>query len=188
MITEDDLFLFNEGSHRRLADKLGAHPCADGVRFSVWAPSARGVSVVGDWNWWQRDADQLKPCGSSGIWEGFAEHARKGQVYKFAVTTGKGAVVEKADPFAFYCETPPRTGSVVWDLSYEWGDADWMAGRGERQTLQSPISVYEVHIGSWRRTPDRPNELLSYGELAPRLVDHVLRNGFTHVEFLPVME
>ncbi|HTX62766.1 MAG TPA: 1,4-alpha-glucan branching protein GlgB [Acidimicrobiales bacterium] len=188
MITQDDLFLFNEGSHRRLAEKLGAHLCDGGVRFAVWAPDARGVSVVGDWNWWQRDADALSPCAESGIWEGLAHQARKGQVYKFAITTARGEIVEKADPFAFFAEVPPKTGSVVWDLGYEWGDDRWMATRLGRQTVRSPISIYEVHLGSWRRTPDRPHELLSYTALAPRLVDHVQRNGFTHVELLPVME
>ncbi len=188
MITADDLFLFNEGSHRRLAQKLGAHVLDGVVRFAVWAPSARGVSVVGDWNWWQRDADPLSPNASSGIWEGVAGDARRGQVYKFAITTQQGTVLEKADPFAFFCEAPPRTGSVIWDLAYEWGDEAWMATRGERQSLRSPISIYEVHIGSWLRTPDRPHELLGYAALAPRIVDHVRRNGFTHVELLPVME
>ena len=188
MITDYDLLLFNEGSHRRLAEKLGAHICDTGVEFAVWAPSARGVSVIGDWNFWQRDADQLAPCGSSGIWRGIARHARKGQVYKYAITTAEGAVLEKADPCAAYCEVPPRTGSVVWDLTYEWGDGEWMASRGDRQTLRSPISIYEVHLGSWRRTPERPHELLGYRELAPMLADHATRNGFTHVELLPVME
>ena len=188
MITADDLFLFNQGTHRRLADKLGAHPGDDGVHFAVWAPNARRVSVVGDWNWWQPDADVLSSCADSGLWEGVAAHARKGQVYKFAVTSAQGTTAEKADPFAFFCEVPPKTGSVIWSLSYDWHDGDWMATRRERQSLASPISVYEVHVGSWLRTPGRPDELLGYVELAERLVDHVRRNGFTHVEFLPVME
>jgi 1,4-alpha-glucan branching enzyme len=188
VITDEDLFLFNEGSHRRLVQKLGAHVRDDGVHFAVWAPNAMAVSVLGDWNWWQRGSDPLSPCRSSGIWEGVAEHARKGQVYKFAITTERGAVLEKADPFALFCEPPPKTGSVIWDLAYEWGDREWMASRGDRQTLRSPISIYEVHLGSWRRTTGRPDELLSYLELAPLLVDHVQRSGFTHVEFLPVME
>ncbi|MDA8315319.1 MAG: 1,4-alpha-glucan branching enzyme, partial [Actinomycetota bacterium] len=154
MITDDDLFLFNEGSHRRLAEKLGAHLLGEGgVHFAVWAPSARAVSVVGDWNWWRSDADPLSARGSSGIWEGVARHARRGQVYKFAITTAEGTVLEKADPFASFCEVPPRTGSVIWDLAYGWGDQEWMAARAEHQTLRSPISMYEVHLGSWCRTP-----------------------------------
>ena len=188
MITGDDLFLFNQGTHRRLAEKLGAHPGDDGVHFAVWAPNARSVCVVGDWNWWQPDADVLSSCADSGLWEGVAAHARRGQVYKFAVTTAQGTIAEKADPFAFFCEVPPKTGSVIWSLSYDWHDGDWMATRRERQSLASPISVYEVHVGSWLREPGRPDELLGYAELAGRLVDHVRRSGFTHVEFLPVME
>jgi 1,4-alpha-glucan branching enzyme len=188
VISDDDLFLFNQGTHRRLAEKLGAHASGDATRFAVWAPSARGVSVVGDWNYWQADADPLSPLGVSGIWTGSAEHARPGQVYKYAITTADGAVTEKADPFAFFAEVPPKTGSVVWDLAYDWGDGEWMANRGGRQSRAAPISVYEVHLGSWRRSPDRPHDLLPYAEVGPRLVDHVLRCGFTHVELLPVME
>jgi 1,4-alpha-glucan branching enzyme len=189
VITDDDLYLFNQGTHRRLGEKLGAHPEeGGGTRFAVWAPSARAVAVIGDWNRWQRDADRLKPLGTSGIWEGRAEAARPGHVYKYAITARDGEVLEKADPFASYAEVAPRTGSVVWDLAYEWGDQDWMSRRGARQSLQAPISVYEVHLGSWRRTPARPGELLSYAEVAPRLVDHGLRCGFTHVELLPIME
>jgi 1,4-alpha-glucan branching enzyme len=187
VITDYDLLLFNEGSHRRLADKLGAHVVGDEeVDFAVWAPSARGVSVIGDWNGWQAGADPLSACGSSGIWQGVARPARQGQVYKYAITTAERTVVEKA--VAFYCEQPPKTGSVIWDLAYDWGDEEWMGARGAHQTVRSPISIYEVHVGSWRRTPSRPGDLLTYGELAPRLVDHVQRNGFTHVELLPVME
>jgi len=187
-ITDDDVFLFNEGSHRRLAEKLGAHSGPDGTHFAVWAPAAKRVAVLGDWNWWQRDADVLVPHGSSGIWQGHVGHARPGQVYKYAITAADGTVLEKADPFAFFSEVPPKTGSVVWDLSYDWRDGEWMAGRRERQSVHAPISVYEVHLGSWRRAPDRPHELLSYVDLAPLLVDHVTRCGFTHVELLPVME
>ncbi len=186
MITDEDLYWFNEGTHRRLAEKLGAHPEAGGARFAVWAPSALAVSVVGDFNGWQPGADPLSPRATSGVWEGRVPGAAVGQVYKFAVTTAAGGVLEKADPFAAYCEVPPRTGSVLWDLSYEWGDAEWMVGRA--QGLDAPMAVYEVHLGSWRRTPDRPGEVLGYRELTPRLVDHVVRTGFTHVELLPVME
>jgi 1,4-alpha-glucan branching enzyme len=187
-ITDDDVFLFNEGSHRRLADKLGAHSGPDGTHFAVWAPAASGVDVVGDWNGWRRGADVLAARGSSGIWTGHAAAARTGHVYKYAVTTGDGSVLEKADPFAFFAEVPPKTGSVIWDLSYDWGDREWMVGRDLRQSVHAPVAVYEVHLGSWRRRPDRPHELLSYREVAPLLVDHVTRCGFTHVELLPVME
>jgi len=188
VITDDDLYLFNEGTHRRLGEKFGAHPGPDGTYFALWAPSARAVSVIGDWNWWQHDADSMRVRGTSGVWEAQVPRALPGHVYKFAITTAAGDVVEKADPFASYAEVPPKTGSVIWDLSYEWHDREWMSARAARQSLRAPISVYEVHLGSWRRDPDRPTEPLSYGELAPRLVDHVTSCGFTHVELLPVME
>jgi 1,4-alpha-glucan branching enzyme len=188
VITDDDLYLFNEGTHRRLGEKFGAHPGPDGTHFALWAPNARSVSVIGDWNWWQHDAEPMHERGTSGVWEAQVPHARPGHVYKFAITTPAGEVLEKADPFATFAEVPPKTGSVVWDLSYEWHDGEWMSARGERQSLRAPISTYEVHLGSWRRDPDRPKELLSYTELAPRLADHVTSCGFTHVELLPVME
>ena len=188
MITDDDLYLFNQGTHRRLGEKFGAHPKDGGTHFAVWAPSAREVSVIGDWNFWQRDADRLSARGVSGVWEGWSANAHPGHVYKFAVTAADGRVLEKADPFASFAEVPPRTGSVVWDLSYEWRDGEWMSGRGARQSIRAPISIYEVHLGSWRRDPNRPQELLSYSEIGPRLVDHVQRCGFTHVELLPIME
>ena len=154
LLSEDDLYWFNEGTHRRMGDKLGAHSRAGGgVTFGVWAPNATRVAVIGDFNHWNADADVLAPRGSSGIWEGAAAAARPGHVYKFAITTRAGDVLEKADPFAARAEHPPRTGSVVWDLAYEWGDHDWMQTRGERIALSAPISVYEVHLGSWRRYP-----------------------------------
>ena len=188
MITDEDLYLFNEGSHRRMGEKLGAHPADEGTDFAVWAPSAREVAVIGDWNGWRRDVDRLSPRGVSGVWEGRVAAARPGHVYKFAVTASDGSVLEKADPFASFAELPPRTGSIVWDLSYAWGDSEWIAGRHDRQSVRAPISIYEVHLGSWRRDPGHPGELLSYAEIAPRLVDHVHRCGFTHVELLPIME
>jgi len=182
-LSADDLFLFNEGTHRRLADHLGAHPVpAGGTRFAVWAPGATAVSVIGDWNGWDAAADHLHPRASSGIWEGTVAAAAKGQVYKYAVTTAEGRVLEKADPVAFTAEVPPRTGSVIWDLDYEWGDGDWMADRAGRNSLHAPVSIYEVHLGSWARTP------LGYAEVGPRLLAHVLATGFTHVELLPIME
>jgi 1,4-alpha-glucan branching enzyme len=189
LLSEDDLYLFNEGTHRHLADKLGAHiRPGGGVTFGVWAPNAVRVAVVGDFNYWNPEADPLRPRGSSGIWEGVVNGAGPGHVYKFAITTGAGVVVEKADPFARCTEHPPRTGSVVWDLSYDWGDADWMRSRGERIGLDAPLSVYEVHLGSWRRDPSDPRRLLSYTDAAEPLIRHVLNTGFSHVEFLPLME
>jgi 1,4-alpha-glucan branching enzyme len=189
LLSEDDLYLFNEGTHRHLAEKLGAHLRPEGgVHFAVWAPNASRVAVIGDFNYWSPEADPLKARGSSGIWEGVVGAAAPGHVYKFAITTPSGAVVEKADPFARCTENPARTGSVVWDLAYQWGDRDWMHSRGARIALDAPLSVYEVHLGSWRRDPSDPRRLLGYAEVAEPLVDHVLQTGFSHVEFLPLME
>ncbi len=191
-LSDTDVFLFNEGTHRRLASKLGAHPTTlagePAVAFAVWAPGARAVSVIGDFNGWDPAAHPMVPRASSGVWHTVVPAAAPAAVYKFAVTTAAGSRVEKADPFAFYCEVPPRTGSVVWDLAYDWGDTEWMRRRGARSAPDAPMSIYEVHLGSWRRSPERPNELLGYAELAPLLVAHVLKMGFTHVELLPVME
>jgi 1,4-alpha-glucan branching enzyme len=192
LLSADDLYLFNEGTHRHLADKLGAHvlegPEGDGVLFSVWAPNASSVAVIGDFNGWDTGADTLIVRGDSGIWEGTVRSARPGDVYKFAIATRDGRVLEKADPVALFSETPPRTGSVVWDLAYEWEDDEWMQSRGARATMTAPISVYEVHFGSWLRSAEDPGRLLSYTEVAPRLIEHVRTLGFTHVEFLPMME
>ncbi len=193
MLSNDDLFLFNEGSHYRLYEKLGAHPTvADGVEgtcFAVWAPNAKQVSVTGEFNGWDKSSHPLSPKGQSGIWEGFIPGAAKGTIYKYyLVSHRRGYRVEKADPFALYAETPPRTASVVWDLDYAWRDQQWMEKRRTHNALDAPISVYEVHLGSWRRVPEKGNRHLSYRELGPRLTDYLKQLGFTHVEFLPVME
>ncbi len=192
-LTDHDLFLFNEGSHFQLYDKLGAHVTEiDGVAgasFAVWAPNARHVSVVGDFNDWTTGTHELQPRASSGIWEGFVAGLRPGALYKYHVQSHqRGYVVEKADPFAFLAEAPPKTASVVWDLEYEWGDGEWMAGRHRRNALDAPIAIYEVHLGSWRRVPEEGGRSLNYRELAPLLADHVVAMGFTHVELMPVME
>ncbi|HWF22023.1 MAG TPA: 1,4-alpha-glucan branching protein GlgB [Acidimicrobiales bacterium] len=192
LLSADDLYLFNEGTHRHLADKLGAHVLAgtgsEGVRFAVWAPNASSVAVIGDFNGWDAQADPLIVRGSSGIWEGVVTAARAGDVYKYAITTGDGRVLDKADPVAFFSEVPPRTGSVVADLAYRWADDEWMHSRGAAATMAAPISIYEVHFGSWLRSPEDPDRLLTYAEVAPRLIEHVRTMGFTHVEFLPMME
>ncbi|MGH8935431.1 MAG: 1,4-alpha-glucan branching protein GlgB, partial [Acidimicrobiia bacterium] len=169
-------------------EKLGAHLVGDGTYFAVWAPNARSVSLVGDFNGWDRERDLLRPT-DSGIWEGFVPGVGQGQVYKYALVSHHGGhLVEKADPFGFLHEVPPKTASVVWDLEYDWDDSQWMQGRGRRNSLDAPISIYEVHLGSWRRVPEDGKRPLSYRELAPLLAQHVSRLGFTHVEFLPVME
>jgi 1,4-alpha-glucan branching enzyme len=193
LLTDNDLFLFNEGSHFRLYDKLGAHLArrdgAEGVYFSVWAPNARKVSVIGDFNGWDRRLSPLQARGSSGIWEGFVGGVGRGANYKYFIHSRHGGYKsERADPFAVLSETPPRTASVVWDLDYDWGDSGWMQRRGARSSLAEPMSIYEVHLGSWMRVPEEGNRSLTYRELAAKLPDYCRRMGFTHVELLPVME
>ena len=186
-LTADDLYLFAEGTHGRLASKLGAHVRPDGTSFAVWAPNAERVSVIGDFNGWDTGSAPLEPVASSGIWSGRIEGAHEGQTYKFHIRSRHdGYRVDKADPFAFRAETPPKTGSIVWDLTYGWGDTEWLATRAERNGLSAPMSIYEVHLGSWRRGPDEG--WLGYRDVAPQLADHALDLGFTHIELLPVME
>jgi 1,4-alpha-glucan branching enzyme len=193
-LTDHDLHLFNEGTHFRLHEKLGAHPGTNakgekGVWFAVWAPNAERVSVIGDWNGWDKREHPLAVRGGSGIWELFVPGVENGARYKFHIESRfRGYRADKADPFAFHTEVPPRQASVVWSLDYEWGDADWMAERGARQSLAAPMSIYEVHLGSWRRVPEEGNRSLTYREMAPLLAEHMKQTGFTHVEFLPVME
>jgi 1,4-alpha-glucan branching enzyme len=193
MLTRDDLYLFNEGSHYRLYDRLGAHPVTvDGVKgtyFAVWAPNAEQVSVIGAFNSWDKASHPLRPKGQSGIWEGFLPGVSEGTAYKYHIISRYlGYQVDKADPLAFYDEVPPRTASIIWNLDYTWGDQEWLAQRHTHNTLSAPIAIYEMHVGSWMRVPEEGYRSLSYRELAPKLVDHVRRLGFTHVEFLPVME
>jgi 1,4-alpha-glucan branching enzyme len=187
LVTADDVYLFNEGRHYRLYDHLGAHPVEQGVEFGVWAPNARAVSVVGDRNGWRTGADALAPVGSSGLWSGRADGWQPGDHYKYRFETRTGGVVDRADPFAFATEVPPRTASIVDDLSYEWNDDEWMRGRGARQTLDAPISVYEVHLGSWRRDLQTGHSL-SYRDAGAQLAAYARDRGFTHVELLPIME
>jgi len=193
LLSEDDLYLFNEGSHFRLYEKMGAHPLTingqEGTYFAVWAPDAEQVSVSGDFNRWHRTSHSLYPRGQSGIWEGFIPGLSKGDIYKYhIVSCYMGYKVDKADPFGYYHETSPKTASMVWDLDYTWGDGEWMKKRRHHNALGSPIAIYEVHLGSWRRVPEENNRFLTYRELAPQLAEYVKRMGFTHVEFLPIME
>jgi 1,4-alpha-glucan branching enzyme len=192
-ITEEDVYLFNEGTHYRLYQKLGAHlrnvDGQGGVCFSVWAPNAEAVSVIGDFNGWNKESHPLRPRGQSGIWEGFIAGLGRGDLYKYHIASRfNGYRVDKTDPFAIYRQVPPDTASRVWDLQYEWGDGEWMGKRHKNNSLASPQSIYEVHLGSWARVPEEDNRSLSYRELAQKLTDYVLRMGFTHVEFLPIME
>jgi len=190
LLTADDVFYFNEGRFFRMFDKMGAHVMADGgVHFAVWAPNAKSVSVMGDFNFWDRARHYLHPVGSSGIWAGIVPEAREGQAYKYFIQSHQnGYEVEKADPVAFCAETPPSTASVIRTLSYDWHDQEWMKNRGARQALDAPMSIYEMHLGSWRRRVEDGNRPLSYTELADELVAYVSDRGYTHVEFLPVME
>ncbi len=192
-ITDDDLHLFNEGSHFDLWKKLGAHLIehrgVSGTHFAVWAPNARTVSVMGDFNQWNKESHPLQPRGSSGIWEGFVADVRHGARYKYhIVSQHAGYRVDKSDPFGVYQEVAPQTASIVWDTSYQWEDERWMTERGGRNSLSAPMSIYEVHLGSWRRKFEEHNRSLSYRELAYELAEYVKSLGFTHVEFLPVME
>ncbi len=193
-LTDDDVYLFNEGSHLHLWRSLGAHPGrkdgVDGCFVSVWAPNATSVSLVGDVNDWDGEANPLSVRGVSGIWEGFIPAMGPGHGYKFRVAGADGVTRDKADPLAIHTETPPRTASKVWDASYAWDDAAWMEARAERQRQDAPISIYEVHLGSWQRGTDADGQErpLTYRELADPLLAHVQAMGFTHVEFLPVME
>ena len=193
LLTEQDTYLFNEGSHFRLYEKMGSHlMTADGVEgtyFAVWAPDAQRVSVVGEFNGWDQASHLLRSLDRSGIWEGFAPGVIRGSLYKYHIVSRYNAYeVDKADPFAFYSEVPPRTASVVWDTGYAWEDQEWMLHRGKGNSLSAPIAIYEMHLGSWMRLSEEGNRSLSYREIAPRLAEYVRSMGFTHVELLPVME
>ncbi len=192
LLTDHDIYLFREGSHYRLYEKLGAHPMVhqgrEGTLFAVWAPSARKVCVMGDFNGWNTGSHALSPrLDSSGIWEGFVPGVGRGTVYKYAIQAPDGGWLEKGDPFAMAWEIPPRSASVVWDLDYAWNDASWMERRQRANDFSAPMSVYEMHLGSWRRHADTWDSL-SYREMARELPAYLLEMGFTHVEFLPVME
>ena len=193
LLTADDLYLFNEGNHFRLYDKLGAHIMEangqTGTYFAVWAPDAEKVFVMGDFNGWEKTSHPLAPRAQSGLWEGFLPGVGQGAVYKYYLESRLNNYrVDKADTFGFHFEGPPRTASVVWDLDYQWNDQEWMQGRQRRNALDAPISIYEIHLGSWRRVPEEDNRFLTYREVAPLLADYLLKLGFTHVEFMPLTE
>ncbi len=190
LISEYDVYLFMEGRHCNLYEKLGSKLIEvnneKGCYFAVWAPNAEKVSVIGDFNDWDPNAHVLfKRKDLSGIWEGFIPKLKKGTLYKYRIEKGNYKI-DKADPFAFYHETPPKTASIVWDLEFKWEDQEWMRKRRLHNSLQSPIAIYEVHLGSWKR--NEKNEWLNYREIGKKLAEYVKEMGFTHVEFLPVME
>jgi 1,4-alpha-glucan branching enzyme len=193
LLTNDDLHLFNEGTHQQLYNKMGAHPVEiSGVRgtyFATWAPNAERVSVIGNFNRWDKDATNLRPREFSGIWEGFVPGVGVGDVYKLHIKARNSRYeVDKADPFGFRHEVPPETASVVATLDYKWNDTEWMKKRGAHNALGAPMSIYEVHLGSWRRVIEEGGRSLTYREIAPLLVQHVKDAGFTHIELMPVME
>jgi len=191
LISDYDIHLFRSGKHYKLYQKLGAHPVTfgdkEGTYFAVWAPNATSISVIGYFNNWQPGHNHLHPrWDGSGIWEGFFPGVGHGEAYKYAIHSNTGEYVEKADPFATYAETPPKTASIVWESKYDWKDHEWMQRRKSVAGKAQPYSVYEVHIGSWRRKDG--NHYLTYPDIAHELVPYVKEMGFTHVEFLPIME
>jgi 1,4-alpha-glucan branching enzyme len=194
LLTDHDIYLLKEGSHFKLYDKLGAHLVQEegrrGVSFALWAPNAESVSLIGDFNGWNRTAHPLRVReDGSGIWEGFFGDIGVGALYKYHLASRHHPyTVEKGDPFAFCTEVPPRTASVVWDLHYQWGDQVWMAQRAQRNRMTAPLSIYEMHLGSWRRVPEEGNRPLTYRELARPLAEYLREMRFTHVEFLPFTE
>ncbi len=193
LLGDQDVFFFNEGTHFRLYENLGAHLLTyggmAGTYFAVWAPDAERVSVMGEFNGWDKTSHSLQAKGQSGIWERFFPGIGKGTVYKYHIVSRFNDYrVDKMDPFAFYNEIPPDTASIVWDLDYQWGDGEWMGSRRRHDALDAPMAIYEIHLGSWRRLPEEGNRPLSYRELAQYLPAYARQQGFTHVEFLPLME
>jgi len=192
LMIDQDIYYFKEGTHARLYEKLGAHPVTvkgeKGTHFAVWAPNARRVSVIGDFNGWNTGSHVLQQYWpDTGILEGFIPGVSHGSLYKYRVESMAGTQ-DKGDPFAFFWEMPPGNSSIVHDIDWSWTDDEWLASRKKANALDSAISIYEVHLGSWRRSPEKGNAFLNYRELADQLVSYLRQTNFTHVEFLPVME
>jgi 1,4-alpha-glucan branching enzyme len=194
LFTDHDIYLFKEGNHFNLYDKLGSHCLTingkEGTYFALWAPNAKKISVMGDFNGWNRETHQLtfRP-DQSGLWEGFIQGVNKGDIYKYhLVSKYNNYSVDKGDPHALFWEKPPKTASVVWDLDYTWNDSEWMKNRHKLNGLDAPYSIYELHLGSWKRVPEEGNRRLTYRELAHDIAGYVKEMGFTHVELLPVTE
>ncbi|TRZ45433.1 1,4-alpha-glucan branching protein GlgB [Robertkochia solimangrovi] len=194
LFTEFDIDLFKSGKHYRLYEKFGAHPVSregvEGCYFAVWAPSANSVAVIGDFNYWNENDHKLNVrWDQSGIWEGFIPGVKKGDRYKFKIHSNyNGVITEKADPYALYAEQPPKTASVVWQHDHVWKDEAWMGFRTDKNGLDRPFAVYEMHLGSWKRNLEENGRSLNYSELAVELVAYLKEMNFTHVEFMPVME
>lgn len=188
-ITANDQHYFNEGRFYQLSRKLGAHQHPKGTHFAVWAPNAQFVSVMGDFNGWDAYSCPLRAVGNTGIWAGIHPHACPQQAYKFHIESHHlGYQVDKADPVAFYAEQPPKTASIIWQSNHHWEDSEWMRTRKDRQSLSRPMSIYEVHLGSWKRKVEEGGRSLSYRELAVELGHYVRDQGFSHIELMPVME
>ncbi len=187
-----DLYLFGAGRHERIYDKLGAHVITHkgtkGVAFAVWAPGAEKVSVVANFNAWSSSQHQMRRLGDSGIWELFIPGLQSGELYKYEIKPPGRRAFMKADPYAFFTEVPPGTSSIVYESKYRFRDRAWMGKRAKREHFRAPLSIYELHFGSWRRMIEEDNRAFSYREMAPALADYVLEMGFTHVEFMPLKE
>ncbi len=194
LLTKDDIYYFKEGSHFNLYGKLGANFVKngkeEGVLFSLWAPNGKSISVIGDFNNWDKKASKMVLRGDgSGIWELFIKGVKKGDRYKYFIESNiNNYKEEKIDPFSYYFEKPPKSASIVWDLKYEWSDEKWIKEREKRNNLKAPISIYEVHLSSWRRDPSNPERFLSYREIADDLIAYLKEMNFTHIEFLPLTE
>ena len=193
ILTDFDLHLLGEGTHYKNYEKLGAHVIevkgVNGVHFAVWAPNAEAVSVIGDFNKWDGNSHKMRMLGSSGIWEIFIPGLSEGEIYKFNIKSKSGEVLEKADPYAFSSEIRPKSASIVYDIDkYTWNDAKWLSEREHHNALDAPISMYEVHLGSWMRVPEDGNRYLTYRELAKKLAEYVKEMGYTHVQLMPVTE
>jgi 1,4-alpha-glucan branching enzyme len=193
MLGETDLFLFGEGNNHRIYEKFGAHltECNEvkGVLFAVWAPGAERVSVIGDFNGWDGRCHPMRVRGSSGVWEIFIPGLQEGEHYKFEIRSRQGAILVKSDPYAFYTEVRPKTANIICDINkYRWSDGKWMDKRKKINQMEKPLSIYEVHLGSWMRVAEENNRFLTYREIAPKLVEYVKEMGFTHLELLPVAE
>lgn len=193
LFTDFDISLFRSGKHYRLYEKFGSQTVflngRQGVYFAVWAPNAKKVSVVGNFNGWNPHSHELfVRWDESGIWEGVIFNIGIGELYKYSIETHQGDILEKSDPFALVLEVPPKTASMVSTTWYQWKDEKWMRNRNEHNRLDRPFAVYELHIGSWIRDPNDPERLLTYREIAEKLVPYVKSMGFTHVELMPIME
>ncbi|MCA1765362.1 MAG: 1,4-alpha-glucan branching protein GlgB, partial [Desulfobulbaceae bacterium] len=192
-LNANDRYLFNHGTHYKIYDQLGAHPTiidgVSGVMFRVWAPNARRVSIIGDFNIWDGRVHQMRVLDQSGIWELFIPGLSHGEIYKYEIKTRDMAILEKSDPYQLFGELRPKSASIVWDLDdYHWRDGEWLEKRQQSSPFDGPMSIYEVHLGSWKRDPGNPNRFLTYRELAEYLVPYVKKMGFTHIEMMPVME